>query len=138
MIETKMPKDIRKYKTKMIGPLTMRQLICVAIMGVVDIILYSLVIYPFELSTEFTIYGLILIDVPIGAFGWIEPQGLPLEIYLKDVVLRSFIAPAKRKPVRILYDKAQTMEKIDKKKTGKSGKRNKKAKKNPNEPKSFQ
>ena len=130
MIETKMPKDIRSYKTKLIGPFTMRQLVCVAVMGVVDIILYSLVIQPLQLSTEFIIYGLILIDVPIGAFGWIEPQGLPLERYLKDVLLRSFIAPIKRKPIKVLYEEVQVNEKKDKKK--------KKAKKNPNEPKSFQ
>ena len=31
MIETKMPKDIRAYKTKLIGPFTGRQAICVVI-----------------------------------------------------------------------------------------------------------
>lgn len=128
MIETKMPKDIRSYKTKLIGPFTMRQLACIAVMGVVDIILYSLVIKPFQLPTEFIIYGLILIDVPIGAFGWIEPQGLPFERYLKDVLLRSFIAPAKRKPLLVLHEEPTDAGKPAKKKT----------KKNPNEPKSFQ
>ena len=28
MIEAKMPKDIRVYETKLIGPLTLRQTIC--------------------------------------------------------------------------------------------------------------
>ena len=56
MIETKMPKDIRSYKTKLIGPFTMRQLACIAVMGVVDIILYSLVIKP--LSAADRIYHL--------------------------------------------------------------------------------
>lgn len=130
MIETKMPKDIRAYKTKLIGPFTMRQIICVAVMAVVDFILYALVIQPFQLQAEFIIYGLIFIDVPIGAFGWIEPQGLPLEKYLKDVLLRSFISPVKRKPQRILYEKRGNAEK--------SKNRKKKAKKNQNEPKSFQ
>lgn len=130
MIETKMPKDIRSYKTKLIGPFTMRQIICVAVMAVVDFILYALVIQPFQLQAEFIIYGLIFIDVPIGAFGWIEPQGLPLEKYLKDVLLRSFIAPVKRKPQRILYEKRGNAEKLKNRK--------KKAKKNQNEPKSFQ
>lgn len=130
MIETKMPKDIRSYKTKLIGPFTMRQIICVAVMAVVDFILYALVIQPFQLQAEFIIYGLIFIDIPIGAFGWIEPQGLPLEKYLKDVLLRSFIAPVKRKPQRILYEERGSGEK--------SKIRKKKAKKNQNEPKSFQ
>lgn len=130
MIETKMPKDIRSYKTKLIGPFTMRQIICVAVMAVVDFILYALVIQPFQLQAEFIIYGLIFVDVPIGAFGWIEPQGLPLEKYLKDVLLRSFIAPVKRKPQRILYEERLSAEKPKGTK--------KKAKKNQNEPKSFQ
>lgn len=130
MIETKMPKDIRTYKTKLIGPFTMRQIICVAVMTVVDITLYALVIQPFQLSTEFIIYGLILVDVPIGAFGWIEPQGLPLEKYLKNVLLRSFIAPVNRKPQRILHDNPDTGEKPKGRK--------KKNRKNPNEPESFQ
>lgn len=130
MIETKMPKDIRSYKTKLIGPFTMRQIICVAVMAVVDFILYALVIQPFQLQAEFIIYGLIFIDIPIGAFGWIEPQGLPLEKYLKDVLLRSFIAPVKRKPQRILYEERGSAEKPKIRK--------KKAKKNQNEPKSFQ
>lgn len=130
MIETKMPKDIRSYKTKLIGPFTMRQILCVAVMAAVDFILYALVIRPFQLPAEFIIYGLIFVDVPIGAFGWIEPQGLPLEKYLRDVLLRSFIAPVKRKPQRVLYKEQVNAEKPKSRK--------KKAKKNQNEPESFQ
>ena len=139
MIETKMPKDIRSYKTKFIGPFTMRQILCIAIMAAVDIILYILVIQPLKLPMEFIVYGLIFVDVPIGAFGWIEPQGIPLEKYLIDVILRSFIAPAKRKPKKMIYVNApeNSTEKASHKK-GKNRKRTeKKGMKRQDEPISF-
>ena len=40
MIETKVPKDIRVYKTKIIGPLSFRQLICLIVAVIVDGFLY--------------------------------------------------------------------------------------------------
>ena len=49
MIETKMPKDIRAYKTKLIGPFTGRQAICVVIAGIVFIIFYACIAQPFHL-----------------------------------------------------------------------------------------
>lgn len=42
MIEAKMPKDIRVYETKLIGPLTLRQTICLCVAIFVDIILYDI------------------------------------------------------------------------------------------------
>lgn len=106
MIDGKMPKDIRVYKTKIVGPLTGRQMICLALMGVIDLILYKLVITPYELPREFIIYGLIFIDLPIAALGWIEPQGMTLEKYIWNVVVRYLLSPAKRKPKCMIYDPA--------------------------------
>ena len=45
MIEAKMPKDIRVYETKLIGPLTLRQTICLCVAIFVDIVLYVLYLY---------------------------------------------------------------------------------------------
>lgn len=98
-----MPKDIRAYKTKLIGPFNGRQLICIAVMAVVDIMLYNFVVVPLHLSTDLIIYGLMFINLPIAAFGWTEVSGMPLEVYLKEVILKMFLAPAKRKPVHIIY-----------------------------------
>lgn len=64
MIESKMPKDIRSYKTKLIGPFDGRQLICIGIMLVVDFMLFQFVITPLKLPTEYVIYGLIFFDLP--------------------------------------------------------------------------
>lgn len=103
MIEAKMPKDIRVYKTKLIGSLTFRQLICFLIAGIVDFILYIAVIEPFHISAKVVIYLVILIDSPIIAFGYIEPMGMPLEKYINKVLIRSFLAPRIRKTKNIIY-----------------------------------
>ena len=128
MIESKMPKDIRAYKTKLIGPFSGRQLICIGIMLAVDFLLFQLIILPMELPLEFVIYGLVFIDVPIGAFGWVEINGMPLETYIKEVVLKMVLAPAKRKPKHIIYEEKTNIP--DKK----AKKKKKKAK---NEPKTY-
>lgn len=121
MIESKMPKDIRSYKTKLIGTFDGRQLICIGIMLVVDFMLFQFVITPLKLPTEYVIYGLIFFDLPIAAFGWVEFNGMPLETYIKEVILKMFLAPAKRKPKHIIYEKKQeTPEKKIKKQRSKS------------------
>lgn len=96
MIETKVPKDIRRYKTKLIGPFSTRQLICFAVAVVVDILVYLCILGPLELSLNTVIYVIIFLDIPIFAFIF-EPMGVPMEIYLKNVMVKSFIYPAKRK-----------------------------------------
>lgn len=127
MIESKMPKDIRAYKTKLIGPFTARQLLCIGVMIIVDFMLYNLVVIPLHLSSDLVIYGLIFIDLPIAAFGWAEVSGMPLEIYLRDVVLKQFLAPIKRKSIHIIYQSKSTVPVKNKKKK----------KNNKNEPKTY-
>lgn len=127
MIESKMPKDIRTYKTKLIGPFTARQLLCIGVMIIVDFMLYNLVVIPLHLSSDLVIYGLIFIDLSIGAFGWAEVSGMPLEIYLRDVVLKQFLAPMKRKSIHIIYQSNCT-EPVKNKKIKKNNK---------NEPKTY-
>lgn len=115
MIEAKMPKDIRQYKTKLIGPFTGRQAACVAIMIAVDLILYSTVAAPLKLSMNMMIYGLLIVDIPIALFGWYEPHEVPLEKYIKNIWLRTFTAPRKRLPKRILYAPVRRKPKNNKK-----------------------
>ena len=96
MIETKVPMDIRKYKSKFIGPFTTRQLICGIIAGCLDIFLYFLIVEPLGISLRPAIFLLVLVDCPILAFT-IEPLGMPMETYLTSVLLKSFLAPTRRK-----------------------------------------
>ena len=104
MIETKVPMDVRSYKAKLIGPFTTRQLICVAIAVCIDALLFFCVIQPFHLPVRLSVFGLVFIDVPILAF-IIEPMGIPMEKYIKNVLWRNLIAPTKRKAISSLPNK---------------------------------
>ena len=102
MIEAKMPKDIRVYETKLIGPLTLRQTICLCVAILIDIILYAAVIKPFHVNIRLVVYLIMFADVPVFAFTY-KPMGMALEKYLKNVTLRSFMAPKTRKAKNVIY-----------------------------------
>lgn len=103
MIEVKTPKNILVYKTKVLGPLTSKQLICFVIAGILDFFVYQSILKPLNATEEIILYALMLIDVPILAFGYYEPMGLPLEKYLKMVYNTALLAPKYRKNTLILY-----------------------------------
>lgn len=129
MIETKMPKDIRSYKTKVVGPFTLREAFCIFLMIIANIILYALVIRPLNLPLEFTVYGFFLVCVPFVAIGWWEVSGMPLEKYFTNVILRMLASPVKRKvssPINVT--KVTSIENEDCEQKTKSKKKNKKVK----------
>ena len=97
MFETRVPKDIRKYETKIMGPLTLRQVSCVAIALFLDFILYIAVVAPLNVSAEVILYGVMIIDLPILCFGWLKPAGMPLERYITHVLIYNYLSPTKRK-----------------------------------------
>lgn len=104
MIETKVPKDVRSYKTKILGPLTLRQIICIVVAGIFDIILYMIATsMNMKLNAEMVIYSLIFLNLPIFAF-MLEVQGMTMEKYIKNVLLDSFLKPSKRKAENLLYE----------------------------------
>ncbi len=95
MLEVKIPQDIRKYETKIIGPLSGRQLVlgvaCLATIGLV-----TLVASPF-IDTSFLRFLQILPILPFGAFMFIKPYGIPLEQFLLTMLYSSFLSNSKRK-----------------------------------------
>ena len=98
MIEAKVPQDIRKYKTKVLGSFTLRQVICAVVAVVIDIVLIAGVIVPMGLSVHTIVLVVILIDVPVFAFA-IEVQGMSMEKFLYKILLRYIRTPAKRKAI---------------------------------------
>jgi hypothetical protein len=104
MIESRVPKDIRNYRTKLIAGLDFRQIMCVVGALATDAVL-KFVVFPLigdvSVDSLTLIFG--FIDIPILAFGWLRPDDLPLEIYIRDVVIRNFLAPRKRKLKRVIY-----------------------------------
>lgn len=96
MIERKVPKDIRIYKTKLLGPLTLRQIVCVGIIIVLDALLYTVAVETFHLSIDSLLYIIIPVDIIVGAFTR-EVAGLPMEKYLQKVLIPNFVNPKNRK-----------------------------------------
>lgn len=93
-IEIKIPKEIRKYEAKAVGPFTLRQLICLLICMPICVGLFILV-KPY---VGIDIAGFVVI-LPAGVgwlFGWYKPYGMKFEKYMQTVFVNSFLAPRKR------------------------------------------
>ena len=118
-VEVRVPKDIRGYKTKIIGSLTLRQLICIAVAVAVDIFAYSFVLSSMNLDKEVLFYVLIFVDLPILLF-MTEPSGMPFEIYLKEVVFRMFFYPRYRRIATKLGEKKDDSKQVRSKKETKN------------------
>ena len=95
-VERKINKDIANYKTKLIGPFTLRQIVClVPAIGVAVLFLWGLKdVFP---SIEARIYMTIPVAVPFILFGWVKIYNQPLEKFLKTALVSMFLSPAKRK-----------------------------------------
>lgn len=114
MIETKVPKDVRSYKTKIIGPFTIRQLICLGVVVVLDAFLYfGIKSAGINFNLNIAFYGLMFFNLPILAFMF-EPHGVPMEKYIKMVILPGLFKPNKRKAETLLYEQ-QKMKPLTKK-----------------------
>lgn len=95
MIEVQVPKDIRKYEAKLIGPFTLRQLVCfigacfVAYGGYVSMKTIGL--------EEHAVPVCMLLCSPFIAFGWVKPYGMNLEKFLQTALITTILAPSERK-----------------------------------------
>lgn len=97
MIERKIHKDVRKYKEKIVGGLTLRQLIAVVITAIVVIPLYQ--ILKMYLGENITSYVIMIVALPILLTGFYDKDGLNFEKYIKYFIEFHFITPQKRKYV---------------------------------------
>lgn len=115
MIEVKVPRDILKYKTKLVGPFTSRQIICFVIAVMLDLLFYNTIYTGLNLPSELLFYIIMFLDLPIMAFGYLTPMDLTLEKYLKVVVQTKLLAPTKRKNIKRFKQKTITDDKKVKK-----------------------
>lgn len=95
MVETKVPKNIKKYKAKIVGNMfTARQVLCAVIAVAVDVIILPIIK---TFTTEMVIIGVVLfiIDILIIAFCF-EIDGLYLDEYTFKVLIPSLKNPSKR------------------------------------------
>lgn len=91
-----MPKDIRVYKTKILGPLTIKQMVLFIVAVVFDFMIYNLILKPMQFPPDIIVYVFILINVPILALST-DPYGIPMEKYLATIIHYNFLSPQKRK-----------------------------------------
>lgn len=95
MLEAQIPKDVRKYEAKLVGPFTLRQLICFIIACILAYFAYKGISAVF--SVDFAIPVCMLLISPIIAIGWVKPYGMPLEKFLQSAFIGMVLAPKVRK-----------------------------------------
>lgn len=120
MIKSRIPKDIRKYETKIVGPFTLRQMICIAISIAIDFIVLTLCMH-FNASIDMIIIILMFADIPVMMFSK-KIGGVNMEVYLKEVLADTLISPMKKKENIRLSKKGSEDEKLTKKQLKKKDK----------------
>lgn len=99
MIETKVPKDIRKFKGKVLGPFSFRQTICISIAIVVDTIVYMTFLKGNDaMSSDTKVLILMFCALPILSFS-LEVSGMSMEVYIRKVLYKNLMYPTKRKVI---------------------------------------
>ena len=131
MIEIVIPKDIRKYEAKLIGPFTMRQCICFVGAAVLDILAYK----PISnlAGPDIAVMACLLIAAPFIVCGWLKIYGMPAEVFIRSTFTGMFLAPKHRVyKIRNIYTQGSKFKKLDEKAMKKRLKKEKKlAKSNP-------
>lgn len=106
MIEVQVPKDVSVYESPLIGPLTARQTVFVAIAGVVEFVYYNIVqaIAPnLDMNTMICIG--VLLAAPILYFAVGKPFGMKPETYLYYYLLPSLLGNKNRPyETKLTYD----------------------------------
>lgn len=121
MIEMEMPKDIRQYKTKLIGPFSTREFVCFTIAAGCGLLTFNTVGKIFV--SDVRIFLCIVSAIPGLLCGWYKPYGVPFEKFIKSTLIAHFLSPAKRKYV---IENRFNVKKVKKKLTSKERKEIKK------------
>ena len=95
MIEIKIPKEIRDYKEKFLFGLTVRQFIFLAAALAICVPLY--VFGKDYLGSDIVSWIIIIVAIPILAFGFFRFEGMPFERFLAILYRQKWAEPQKRK-----------------------------------------
>lgn len=95
LIEIKMPKEITEYKEKFLFGLTVRQ--CVSAAAALAICVPLFIFGKDYLGEDMVGWLVILIAVPIFAFGFFKYEGMPFEQFLLLLYRQKWAEPQKRK-----------------------------------------
>lgn len=97
MIIMPVPKDVRSFKPKFMGPFTKREALGVGGAVVLLVITYALTA-PLAESTTMTqraTIAMIPAAIPL-AFGFIDIQDMPIWVYAWNMIVQNFLAPRHR------------------------------------------
>ena len=109
MVQVEINKDVRKFKDKFVGPLSLRETICLTI-GVGLAIFVKNVFFPdVDMMSDFTIIIILFCVGPFAALGWVKVYGLNVETFIKTC-LPAIMAQKKR-----IYDNVLKEPKIPRK-----------------------
>ena len=95
MIEIEIPKDIRQYDAKLIGPFNVRQTACFVSGAIITVPVYFAI--RDLIPTDISLFIAICIYLPFLLCGWIKVYGLPFERFFLTFVYSTLLAPANRK-----------------------------------------
>lgn len=94
MIEMEIPKDVMSVDTTLVGPLTTRQTVCFGITAVIEYAYYTIInSLNLGLTMDNMIGFGVILALPILAFSFVKPYGLPLEKYIANVFALTYLAP---------------------------------------------
>ncbi len=93
MLEIEMSKDIKNFEPKIIGPFTLRQIICTLIAMTYGIPLYFILGGDIVVRIMITLFAM----VPAFLCGWLKVYNEPFEKFIKIIVKNKFLKPVKRK-----------------------------------------
>lgn len=124
MIELEVLEDIRSYKSKVFGPLTLHQAIAAAICFVLDFFIILTIIKPFHLPIDVIIWICIIPDALVYAFVAGTVMGMiPMRKFIKKAVIYNTLAPKNRKAKNpSVWKNVTTFENIETKKVKLSSK----------------
>ena len=95
MLEMKIPKDVRRYETKFIGPLTGRQLILASI-AVSAVLAVTFLLNPM-LPADLGRVVQVLVAAPFVCAMFFKPYGMPLEKFAVIFLYSYLLSPPIRK-----------------------------------------
>lgn len=95
MIEREVLQDIRKYKKKVIGPFSLREIICLGLALIVCIPTYFFL--SKYLVRNAVLFIIMLIATPFLLCGWKEMYGMPFERYALSQIKKFFTRSKHRK-----------------------------------------
>ncbi len=101
MIIMPVPKDVRKFKTKVFMNFTMRQIIFLGIGGVLGAtVKFGLgSMADDDISKEAVNYLMMAVVAPFVACGYIDIQDMPIYIYVREILINKYFGN-KRRPYR--------------------------------------